>query len=77
VAISTKELRKSRGDPRKKKGSIILTVDTEETQNRRVREGLLVGGEWFPVQLWDVALKEEQCFRCLKWGHHQSVCNSL
>ena len=73
---STKELRKRRDDPQKKKGSIILTVDTEETQNKLVREGLLVGGEWFPVQLWDVSLKEEQCFRCLKWGHHQSVCNS-
>ena len=42
---STKELRKRRDDPQKKKGSIILTVDTEETQNKLVREGLLVGGE--------------------------------
>ncbi|KAF2196110.1 hypothetical protein GQ43DRAFT_467439 [Delitschia confertaspora ATCC 74209] len=35
-----------------------------------------MGAEWFPVQLWDISLKEEQCFRCLKWGHHQSLCNS-
>ncbi|KAF2198791.1 hypothetical protein GQ43DRAFT_144133 [Delitschia confertaspora ATCC 74209] len=63
---STKELKRRRNNPLKKKGSIILTVETEENQNKLVREGLLIGAEWFPVQLWDISLKEEQCFRCLK-----------
>ena len=67
---STKELNRRRQNPQKKKGSLILIVSTEETQKKLVRDGLLVRPEWFPVQLWDITLKEDQCFRCLKWGHH-------
>ena len=46
---STKELNRRRQTPQKKKGSLILIVLTEETQKKLVRDGLLVGLEWFPV----------------------------
>lgn len=74
---SDKNLATRRAEGKQKKGSVILSMTTEEGQHKAVQKGLFVGAEWHPVQLWDVSLTDGQCFKCWKWGHNQSVCNSL
>jgi hypothetical protein len=73
---SDKNLAARRETGTQKKGSIILSVATEESQYQLVKNGLFVGAEWHPAQLWDVSLTDGQCFKCWKWGHSQSVCNA-
>ena len=65
---SAKNLASRREAGKQKKGSIILSISTEEAQHQAIKQGLLVGAEWHPVQMW--------CFKCWKWGHNQSVCNA-
>ena len=73
---SAKNLASRREAGKQKKGSVILSMSTEEAQHRAIKQGLLVGAEWHPVQMWDISLTDGQCFKCWKWGHNQSVCNA-
>jgi hypothetical protein len=61
---------------RQKRGSVIIEVPTESEHKKLVREGIIIDSEWYRVTVWDVAMRETQCFRCWKWGHSQSVCNA-
>ena len=70
-----KELKKRRENPATKKGSLIISVPTVTMQQKLIKNGIFVGPEWHPTRLWDVALMDGQCFKCWRWGHHQSVCN--
>ncbi|KAF1989507.1 hypothetical protein K402DRAFT_418761 [Aulographum hederae CBS 113979] len=73
---SAKRLEKIRKAGSQTKGSLIIEVATEEDQNRILREGFLHGPLWLPTKKWDIGMKSTQCFKCWKWGHTQSVCNS-
>jgi hypothetical protein len=59
-----------------KRGSVIIELPTDHERSKVIRDGLVIGAEWFRVEAWDIAMKEIQCFRCWKWGHSQSVCNN-
>lgn len=73
---SNKQLEIRRQAKKQSRGSLIVSLSTEEAQAKLVKHGLYIGAEWFPVCLWDVSLTDNQCFRCWKWGHSQSVCNA-
>ncbi|KAF1982804.1 hypothetical protein K402DRAFT_186174 [Aulographum hederae CBS 113979] len=59
-----------------KKGSIIIELATETDQRKVVQDGFFHGPLWHPVKMWDVSMRATQCYKCWKWGHTQSVCNS-
>jgi hypothetical protein len=73
---SQKRVDELRAGGLQKRGSVIVEMPTEHERTRIIRDGLVIGAEWYRVGLWDIAMKEVQCFRCWKWGHSQSVCNS-
>jgi hypothetical protein len=60
-----------------KKGSLVISVENTAMQHKLIREGIFIGAEWHPAEMWDVSLMDGQCFKCWKWGHKQSVCNAL
>ncbi|KAF1989239.1 hypothetical protein K402DRAFT_391392 [Aulographum hederae CBS 113979] len=71
-----RRLERIRQEGAQTKGSLIIEVATEDEQSRILREGLLNGPLWLPTKKWDIGMKSTQCFKCWKWGHTQSVCNS-
>lgn len=68
------QLNRLRSDPRRRNGSMILTVATEQQQHHIVREGLFIGPMWYEADLWDMSLTTCRCFKCQRWGHVQSAC---
>jgi hypothetical protein len=67
---------KMRKERRQKRGSVGIEVPTESERKNLVREGIAIDSEWYRVTVWDVAMRETQCFRCWKWEHSQTVCNA-
>ncbi|KAF1980920.1 hypothetical protein K402DRAFT_255211 [Aulographum hederae CBS 113979] len=72
---SKSKLEELRRSPQNK-GSVIIELATETEQRKVVQDGLLFGHFWHSVKMWDVSIKANQCYKCWKWGHTQSICNS-
>jgi hypothetical protein len=75
LMYSQKRVDELRASGLQKRGSVIVEMPTEHERTKIIRDGLVIGAEWYRVGMWDIAMKEVQCFRCWKWGHSQSVCN--
>jgi hypothetical protein len=70
-----KQLQELRQDPKRQKGSIILTVETEREQKSIIQDGVMIGPLWLDTSLWDMAVEDLRCFRCQRWGHMQTHCD--
>jgi hypothetical protein len=73
---SQKMVDQMRDTKSQKRGSLIVETATQDERDKMIREGVIIGAEWFRVTCWDITMKETQCFRCWGWGHSQSVCNA-
>jgi hypothetical protein len=71
-----KKLEAVRNDPMRTRGSLIVSLNSQEEQHRLVRDGCLIGAEVLTAKLWDIAVIRQQCFKCWQWGHTQAVCNA-
>ncbi|KAI6249236.1 hypothetical protein HI914_02963 [Erysiphe necator] len=59
------------------RGSVILSLPTEELQWRVVRNGIVIDSILYSAQIWTPKAQTKQCFNCSQWGHVQAVCSKL
>ncbi len=62
------------GQPRKARGSLILSIANYEHQIEAVRRGVIIEGQLFQARLYDYNLQLTRCFKCSRWGHAQGHC---
>lgn len=70
----------ARGRPtqeqKKTRGSIIVSLETENMRDNVLRNGFVVSGELHNATLYDYQLQLKRCFRCQKWGHTSTSCRA-
>ncbi|KAI6250051.1 hypothetical protein HI914_02081 [Erysiphe necator] len=61
------------------RGSVILSLPTEELQWRVIRNGIVIDSILYSAQIWTPKAQTKQCFNCSQWGHVQAraVCKTL
>lgn len=72
---NARKLESLRKDPKRARGSIILSTFNQADQTKLVRNGCFHGPTVYEAKLWSPEATRVQCFRCWKWGHTQTACS--
>lgn len=56
------------------RGSIIISLPTENLQEQVVRHGIVLNAMLYTAQMWSPRAQVKQCFNCSQWGHTQASC---
>lgn len=56
------------------RGTIILSLPTEDLQREVIKKGIVLNSMLFAAQLWSPRAQAKQCFNCSQWGHTQTGC---
>ena len=59
----------------KVRGTLIVSLPTQEAQHQAIRKGLVLEAELFEAHLHDHGAQVKQCFNCSQWGHTQTACS--
>jgi hypothetical protein len=66
----------TRSDAKKQASSLVMEFTRPEDANKAIEEGLIMGAEIYNCELYDRSCRLKRCFRCQKYGHSGTQCDS-